>query len=61
MTDLIIAILIVVIVGGAVIYISRAKKKGVRCIGCSSAGNCNCGCCGHETEEKADLEEKDGE
>ena len=37
---------IILIVGGAVLYIVRAKKKGVRCIGCPHAnecgGRCNC-------------------
>lgn len=37
------AILIVVlaaILGGAVAYIVRAKKRGVKCIGCSAGGSC---------------------
>ena len=37
---------IILIVGGAVFYIVREKKKGVRCIGCPHAkecgGKCNC-------------------
>jgi hypothetical protein len=53
---------IVLIVGGAVFYIIRAKRRGQKCIGCADAktcggscANCNarCGCAGgdQETEE----------
>ena len=48
MTDIIIAIVLVVVIGAAVIYIKKAKKKGVKCIGCSEGGNCTCGCHKHE-------------
>ena len=51
----IIAILaIVLIVGGAVAYIVRAKKSGRKCIGCPDSATCgkngcggNCSCCSH--------------
>ena len=37
---------IVLIIGGALFYIIRSKKKGKKCIGCpygdSCAGACNC-------------------
>lgn len=50
---------------GAVAYIIRAKKRGVKCIGCSAAGQCSAarnakapaarggGCCGcgHSRDE----------
>ena len=36
--------LIVVIVGLAVFYIIRAKKKGQKCIGCPYAKNCGGRC-----------------
>lgn len=35
---------IVVLVGAAVLYIRKEKKKGTRCIGCPSAGECSGGC-----------------
>ena len=37
---------IVLIVGGAVFYIVRAKRKGVKCIGCPYSKECGgkCGC-----------------
>ena len=40
MTDLIIIGILLVVVGGAVFYIVRAKKNGAKCIGCPAGGNC---------------------
>ena len=48
--DIVAAVALAVILGGAVAYIVRAKKKGVKCIGCPSGGCCpsakngGCGC-----------------
>ena len=54
MENIIVGGILVVLVGGAIWYIIREKKKGVRCIGCPSAGKCSskngqsCTCCnGH--------------
>lgn len=49
MTDIIIAAVLVVIVGGAIAYIYKAKKSGKKCIGCPddcscSAKNGSCSC-----------------
>ena len=49
---------IVLIIGGAVAYIVKAKKSGKKCIGCpdsaSCSGNCSgCSCgCSEKSEEK---------
>lgn len=56
MTDLIIGAVVVLVVGMALAYIIKEKKKGVRCIGCSHAGTCaskaksssGCGCGSHQ-------------
>ena len=40
MGEIIAILLIVSIVGGAIYYIVRAKKKGVKCIGCPDRGTC---------------------
>ena len=40
MTDLIVILIIAAIVGGAGLYIYKAKKKGVKCIGCPSGKDC---------------------
>ena len=50
MADLIVIAIVAVIVGAAACYIYKAKKRGVKCIGCPAAknGTCggNCGCSG---------------
>ena len=38
-------IAIVVIIGGAVAYIIKAKKSGQKCIGCPSSKTCSSGGC----------------
>ena len=40
MTDFIVVVVLVLIVGAAVHYIKKAKKKGMNCIGCPNSGNC---------------------
>ncbi|WP_289479625.1 FeoB-associated Cys-rich membrane protein [Klebsiella pneumoniae] len=53
MTDLIIGLIVVAVIGAAVVYIIKEKKKGTKCIGCPAAGQCanhgksggcSCGC-----------------
>lgn len=52
MLDFLLAALIVGLLAAAIRYIIKAKKNGVKCIGCSSAGLCSshshssCGCSG---------------
>ena len=49
MTDLVVLAVIALIVGGAGLYIYKAKKKGVKCIGCPDSKTCSghcSGCCG---------------
>jgi len=48
MTDLILVVVIVAIVGGSIAYIRKEKKRGVRCIGCPSGGTCDGSCGGHK-------------
>ena len=40
MINVIIALVIVAIIGAAIAYIVRAKKKGAKCIGCPASGEC---------------------
>ncbi len=40
MADIIIGLIIAVAIGLAIRYIYKAKKSGVRCIGCPAAGTC---------------------
>ncbi len=46
MENLIILAIIAVIVGFAARHIYKAKKKGVKCIGCPDGCSCSCGKCG---------------
>ena len=54
--DFIVIALICLAVGLSAFYVIRAKKKGVKCIGCPDGCNCSaknggcasCGCCGGE-------------
>ncbi len=41
MEDLPIILIIILIIGGALFYIIRAKKKGQKCIGCPHSKTCN--------------------
>lgn len=41
MTNIIIITILMIILGGAVFYIIKSKKAGVKCIGCPAAGNCS--------------------
>ena len=46
MTNFIVILIVIAIVGAAVAYIIREKKRGVKCIGCPAAGSCpNSGKC----------------
>ncbi len=45
---------IVIIVGGAIAYIVREKKKGKRCVGCPYAKECSAKREGGCTEEKTE-------
>ena len=45
MTDLILIVILAAVLGAAGGYLWRAKKRGVRCIGCPVEGGCS-GMCG---------------
>lgn len=44
MTDFLIILAVLLIVGGAGCYVWRAKKRGQKCIGCPYAGKEGCSC-----------------
>lgn len=55
MANVFIVLVLILVLGGAVAYIVKQKKKGVKCIGCPDSGSCagHCsgtcsgeGCCG---------------
>ena len=45
-SDLLTIAIIVVILGLAIAYICRAKKKGIKCIGCPDGAKCSGNCAG---------------
>ena len=44
LTEIIAVAAIVLIVGGAILYIIKAKKSGRKCIGCPYSSSCKSGC-----------------
>jgi len=46
MTDFIIIAILLAIIGGIVLYLYKAKKRGQTCIGCPYAKQCGSGKCG---------------
>ena len=56
--DIIVSVALVVIIGAAIAYIIRAKKRGVKCVGCPYAKQCggNCGGSCGEKGESSDNE-----
>ncbi len=48
MTDFIVLGIVVIIIAFAVAYIVKAKKSGVKCIGCPAGGTCS-GSCGGQS------------
>lgn len=57
MIDVILILIILVMVGGALAYIRKEKKRGVRCVGCSEGGTCggSCKCGEHEAKNENTL------
>lgn len=53
MKDIIVIAIIAVIILAAVIYVVRSRKKGRKCIGCPSGGDCaSCnGSCGQNSSQ----------
>lgn len=50
MENIIVIAVLLIIIGAAIWYICKEKKKGNRCIGCPAAGSCQ----GHCANSKAD-------
>lgn len=48
MTDIIVLAIVLAIVAAAAIYVIRAKKKGVKCVGCPAGNSCSTGCANSE-------------
>ena len=50
--DYAIIAIILLIIGGAIFYIVREKKKGKKCIGCPYADSCGNGNCKDKKQDK---------
>lgn len=56
MVDVLTIFLLLLIIGSAVAYIVKQKKKGVKCIGCPDSGSCAGHCGGTcNVAEKSDA------
>ena len=53
--DIIVIAAIVLVIGGAVAYIIKAKKSGRKCIGCPAGGCSACSCCSNDTNANDNL------
>ena len=55
LSNVIIIAVLLAIVGGALVYIKKNRKKGIKCVGCPYASGCSGGCsCSSRTKEKGD-------
>ncbi|MBQ2745480.1 MAG: FeoB-associated Cys-rich membrane protein [Lachnospiraceae bacterium] len=52
MENAIIIAILVVLVGGAIWYVVKEKKKGTKCIGCPNSGSCSSKGCGCQTDTR---------
>ena len=41
MTNIIVIIILAVVIGSAVSYLIKAKRNGVKCVGCPAGGSCS--------------------
>lgn len=55
MTNVILVMILLLIAGGAGLYLYRAKKRGEHCIGCPYAKSCNKHACCNPSEYEGDV------
>ena len=58
MENVILVFVLVAILGGAIVYIVRAKRRGIKCIGCPMGASCAkkggfCGSCNGEAGQSS--------
>lgn len=56
MDNLIVGVILAIILGAAIYYIYKEKKKGVRCVGCPYAGECAAKAAGSSCECHSDAQ-----
>ena len=52
MENYIVIAVLALVIGGAVIYVLKQRKKGVKCIGCPNGSDCSGDCCSCKTDKK---------
>ena len=52
--NIIAVVVLVAVLGGAASYVYRAKKRGVKCVGCPYGGECGSKSCSCGDTEKSD-------
>lgn len=60
MVNIMVVGILIILIGAAVVYMVKEKKRGVKCIGCPAGGNCphnkgsrsGCSCAGHSDLKK---------
>lgn len=53
--DIIVSVILAAVIGAAIVYVVRAKKRGEACIGCPYSKQCGGKCggsCGSKTEKQ---------
>ena len=50
--DIVVGLVLIAVLGGAIFYILREKRKGRKCIGCPNTGNCSGKCAGCTAEKE---------
>jgi len=53
-TNIVVSVILVAIIGGATVYIVKAKKNGQKCIGCPNSKQCGgkCSCNSQQQTKK---------
>lgn len=51
MENIVIIVLLALIIGSALIYVLKQRKKGVKCIGCPNGENCSGDCCNCDSKK----------
>ena len=57
-TDFLVIGIVLLIVGSALFYIIRAKRKGRKCIGCPGGNGCSGCSCGCSDKNKSEVKNK---
>lgn len=57
--DIILSVILLLIIGGALAYIIKAKKRGEKCIGCPYSKECSKKSCNSNNETSIDIDSEE--